>query len=153
MRRFHPLKGYRFCLAWLALALTLGSVGCTPSSPTATLAAPPRPTATTTPTPAPPTPTVGGPAEDPVAEELFLLARADLARRLFSDADDITLVEVTVVTWPDTSMGCPQEGETYETVEMPGYRLMLRADDEEYFYHASFETVIYCDAQDEVLPE
>lgn len=144
----------RRALAWLVMIVALGSA-CAPAPATPTPAATATLAATAMPTSPPPTPTtpLSGTVEDPVAEETVLLARADLARRLQVDAEDITLVELVAVTWPDTSYGCPQEGETYETVDVPGYRLLFEVGDAVHIYHATFASAFYCDAQDEVLPE
>jgi hypothetical protein len=153
------LMAYRSLPAWLvlAIAVTAASVGCVPSLtetpvPSSVPSVTALPTATAAPT-ASPTPSAGGAAEDPVAREIYLLARADLARRLGIDTEAVELVELTSVTWPDTGMGCPEDEGGYESIAVPGYRLVLRADDEEHIYHASFESAFYCDTEREVLPE
>ena len=152
--------------AWLVCAVAVMSAGCaaattvpagTPLEASASPSGTPRAETPTLPppslTPRAVTPGGAGAFEDPVAEEFYLLARSDLARRLVIDPDAITLVSWTPVVWPDTRLGCQGEGETYEAVEVPGYRLVLRAGGEEYVYHASFDTVFYCDPQDELSPQ
>jgi hypothetical protein len=152
------LMAYRSLVPWLVLAaaVTAGSAGCMPSptetpvpSPVSSVTA--LPTATAAPT-ASPTPSAAGAAEDPVAREIYLLARADLARRLRIETEAVGLVELIPITWPDTGMGCPEDDREYESIAVPGYRLVLRVDDEEHIYHASFEAAFYCDAQHESLP-
>ncbi|MBN1285329.1 MAG: hypothetical protein JXB47_08025 [Anaerolineae bacterium] len=90
--------------------------------------------------------------EDPVVEEIYDLARSDLAERLGVSRDDVTLVEWAAVTWPDGSVGCPQAGQGYDPGEVAGYRLVLAATGQSYYYHADYQSVIYCDAASEVLP-
>ncbi len=70
-------------------------------------------------------------AGDPVEQ-----ARRDLAGRLQLDVDAVTVVSLNEVAWPDTSLGCPQPGMSYGQVITGGRRLLLRAGDGLYAYHA-----------------
>ncbi len=90
---------------------------------------------------------------DPVASELVALAQRRLAQDLGLPAQRIRLVEVTAVIWPDTSLGCPQPGETYAQGTFDGYRIVLSASDQEYIFHTDFDRAIPCAAEDERLPE
>lgn len=164
MRRFLlPLVHHNHTLAALTLAGVLVA-GCASGpavsvTPTPSPTAPSAATATSVPVvPVTPTFTPAAPDgrevfADPLAEEAYLWARQDLAGWLEVDPETIELVELTIVVWPDTSRGCPQEGWDYEHVEVPGYRLVLQVDDETYYYHADFSSGVRCDAEDEVLPE
>ncbi|HSL30220.1 MAG TPA: hypothetical protein VK900_13560 [Anaerolineales bacterium] len=82
----------------------------------------------------------------PGLQSLIETAEADLAGRLGILGDDIVIVEAITVTWPDASLGCPQEGIGYAQVLTPGYLIRLGVGDREYEYHANRETyVIYCE--------
>ena len=79
-------------------------------------------------------------------QNLINKATADLAQRLSVPIDDITVLESTTVTWPDGSLGCPQEGMAYAQVLTPGYLIRLQAGEQVFEYHASRRTeVVYCE--------
>jgi hypothetical protein len=91
-------------------------------------------------TPAPDTPLAPG------LQSLVEKAKADLAQRLSISASDITVLDAASVTWPDASLGCPQEGMLYAQVLTPGYLIRLQTGDQEFEYHASRgTTVIFCE--------
>ena len=91
------------------------------------------------------TPSLPG-SSDPGLKNLVDKAMADLAQRLAVSAEEIVLLEATGVTWPDGSLGCPQEGMAYAQVLTPGYLIRLRSGDQEFEYHASRGTeVVYCE--------
>lgn len=93
--------------------------------------------------PAVTTPTQPTPA-DPVLRSLIDEAKTDLAQRLSLPVEQITLLEAAAVTWPDGSLGCPEEGMAYAQVLSPGYLIRVEAGGQEYEYHASRSTVFYC---------
>lgn len=68
-------------------------------------------------------------------ERLVEQAREDLARRLPATPGHIVLVEVSEMTWPDSSIGCPQPGMAYLQVRADGARIVLEADGRRYAYH------------------
>jgi len=73
-------------------------------------------------------------------------AMADLSQRIAVPIDEIILLEATSVTWPDGSLGCPQEGMVYAQVLTPGYLIRLQSGDQEFEYHTSKGTeVVYCE--------
>ena len=72
------------------------------------------------------------PSEAPEAVEA---ARQFLARHLEIPADEIELISVESVNWPDTSLGCPQPGHFYAQVITPGYRMRFEAHGREYQVH------------------
>lgn len=90
---------------------------------------------------------------DPVASELVALAQRRLAQDLGLPAQRIRLIEVTAVAWSDTSLGCPQPGETYIQGTFDGYRIILSASGQQYIFHTDFDRIIPCAAEDERLPE
>lgn len=63
-------------------------------------------------------------------------ARADLARRLRIDGEEIEVIAAQRVTWPDGSLGCPQPGMSYTQALVEGSRVVLRHDERVYVYHA-----------------
>ena len=74
----------------------------------------------------------------PASDEFPIdLAVADLADRTGITADDITVVSAESVVWNDGSLGCPQPGESYTQALVPGYRIVLEADDTNFVYHGA----------------
>lgn len=61
---------------------------------------------------------------------------ADAATRSGIAQSEITVKSAESVTWPDGSLGCPQPGVMYTQMIVPGYRIVLRANDQEYDYRA-----------------
>lgn len=78
-----------------------------------------------------PTPDVSG------MERLIERAKDDLAQRLSISVGEIRLVEARSVIWPDSSLGCPQEGIIYAQVLTQGYLILLKHNDVTVEYHAS----------------
>lgn len=73
---------------------------------------------------------------DPGLQKLVLQAREDLAGRLSIEVDQIDLVEVKAVVWPDASLGCPQPGVVYKQVPQDGALIRLRAEGRVFDYHS-----------------
>ncbi len=63
-------------------------------------------------------------------------AQEDLAKRLAVPVDQIELVEVRDVVWPDKGLGCPQPGMAYAQVLVEGLLIRLRAGGQLYAYHS-----------------
>ncbi|WP_143465887.1 hypothetical protein [Kribbella sp. ALI-6-A] len=63
-------------------------------------------------------------------------AKADLAGRLGVPVEQVTVVSTEEVTWPDSSLGCPQPGMNYAQVLTEGTRTILSADGRQYSYHS-----------------
>jgi hypothetical protein len=81
----------------------------------------------------------------PGLQSLMEKAKEDLAKRLSIPVTEIIVAEAVEVTWPDSSLGCPQEGMLYLQVLTPGYRILLEYSDNQYEYHAGKgPDVIYC---------
>jgi len=78
------------------------------------------------------------------APRMARLAREDLASRLRVDSADI-VVSVIPRTWPDTSLGCPEEDRAYEKARIEGFLILLEVDEETYPYHADSEVVFLCE--------
>ncbi len=64
------------------------------------------------------------------------LAKADLARRLGTSPDQIQVVQVEMVVWPDQGLGCPQPGMAYLQVPVDGLRILLAHGGRTYAYHS-----------------
>jgi hypothetical protein len=72
-----------------------------------------------------------------VPEELLARIRNDLAARTGADPASFGTVRTESVTWNDGSLGCPQRGEFYTQAPVPGYRVVLSHDGQEYDYRAA----------------
>ncbi len=66
------------------------------------------------------------------------LAKSHLAQRLNIRPGRIYLASLERVVWPDASLGCRVEGQTYAQVETPGYRVLL--DSPQGFYSYATDT-------------
>lgn len=64
-------------------------------------------------------------------------AQADLAQQLGIDPSEIEVVSHEVVTWSDSSAGCPSKGSEYMQVLTGGTLTILSAGGSEYRYHAA----------------
>src|ERR1044071_6399292 len=72
-------------------------------------------------------------------------AKADLAQRLSIAITQINVLEAKAVTWPNSSLGCPERGMAYTEVLTPGYLILLHVNNQDYEYHASKSSeVSYC---------
>lgn len=92
---------------------------------------------------------VGVVTSDPQVE----MAIADLAERLSIGADRISLREARGVTWPDTSLGCPQPGMAYNQVLTPGLMIRLSAGGQMYSYQSGGGREPFLCEQTSVIPE
>jgi len=60
---------------------------------------------------------------------------------------------VEAYVWQDTSLGCPEPGQTYAPVAVDGYRIVLEVRDTQVIFHTDFDRAIPCDPDLEQLPE
>lgn len=73
------------------------------------------------------------------------MAKKDLAQRLGISERTIELVGgVEEVTWPDSSLGCPEPDKMYAQMLTPGYKLKLQSSGKVYDYHARQGVVKLC---------
>ena len=50
------------------------------------------------------------------------------------------------VTWPDSSLGCPEEGTQYAQMLTDGVLIVLELDGQQYEYHAALgDEAFYCE--------
>lgn len=89
---------------------------------------------------------------DPVAADTVAVAQRRLADQLGLPMVRIRVVDVMPVTWTDSSLGCPQPGQTYTPITIFGYRIVLMAGETEYIFHSDSTQVLACPAENEQLP-
>lgn len=75
---------------------------------------------------------------DPAAQLVQQIA-LDLSQRIGVDISQIEAVSVEAVSWPDTALGCPEPNMVYAQVIVDGYRVILKASDQQYEYHSGGE--------------
>ena len=73
---------------------------------------------------------------DPALQKTVAQAQADLARRLDIESNDMKLVDVQSVTWPDGGLGCPQPGMEYTQVQVDGLLIRFTVAGRVYEYHS-----------------
>ena len=61
----------------------------------------------------------------------------DMALRLKLDLNEIKVISIENVEWPDGGLGCPLPGADYAQVITPGFRITLEAAGEVYIYHTN----------------
>jgi hypothetical protein len=97
-------------------------------------------------TPMPDSP-MSTPIPDPALATLAEGARKDLAGRLGIPVEEIKLSRVESVTWPDSSLGCPQPGMAYSQVLTRGYLVVLEARGSLHEYHSGRDgKMFYCES-------
>jgi len=98
-------------------------------------AAPLGPTEIAAPASIPPSSAVVAPPLGPALTAMVDNSRADLARRRSVALDDVALVQVWTVVWPDGGLGCPQPGMVYPQVQVDGLLIRLRIGEQTFDYH------------------
>lgn len=84
--------------------------------------------------------------QQPTDNPLVAKCKADLAARLKVSADEVKVVSVEEVTWPDASLGCPQPGMDYTMALVDGYRIVLQVQGKTYEYHTDrAQRLVYCE--------
>jgi hypothetical protein len=81
--------------------------------------------------------------------ELVELARSDLSGRLGVSVEEVEVLDVEEVTWPDGSLGCPQPGQMYTQALVEGHRIVLEHDDRVYLYHSGGDVLPFLCESDE----
>lgn len=64
-------------------------------------------------------------------------AQAELARYFGIHAQEVVILEVGEVQWPDACLGLPREGEVCAQVITPGYYVRMKLGDKEYLSRTS----------------
>jgi hypothetical protein len=93
------------------------------------------------------------PVRSPELQAMVRAAVADAARRTGAEPASITVVSAEPVTWPDSSMGCPQPGRSYMQVLVAGHLIRLLAGKDTLAYHAGARgEPFYCAAGRSTAP-
>lgn len=93
----------------------------------------------------------GGQASD---SREVTLAIADATERTGLAEEDIELEELSMVTWSDGALGCPEPDVMYTQALVEGYRIVLDADGRELVYHGALgEDPFLCEDPQEPVAE
>jgi len=88
---------------------------------------------------------IRNPSTQPQEARMVLLAEQALASKLGIPITEITLIGVSQVEWPNSSLGCPTAGQLYSQVVTPGYIVDLEARGQTYVYHTdTIQRVVTC---------
>ena len=72
-------------------------------------------------------------------------AKQALVERLGIELDQISVIQVTAVTWRSGALGCPAADRMYTQALVPGVLIVLSAENKTYRYHASqFGSPFFC---------
>ncbi len=77
---------------------------------------------------------------EPQMQAIVTQAKADLAKQLSINANLVELIEISFVSWPDKSLGCPKPGMAYTQVMVDGLLIRLKFGGQVYEYHSGGET-------------
>ena len=102
------------------------------------------PTSSFTATPIAPDNGLSLPPGDDIDPEAAIVQGAvtDLAERLDVDVDEVEVLAARAVTWPDSSLGCPEPGMQYLQRMTDGALVVLEADGRRYQYHGGSPLVL-----------
>ena len=73
------------------------------------------------------------------------LARQTLARELGVSDQQIRVEDARRVEWPDAGLGCPEKGEEYAQVVVPGYSVSLDVAGRAYRVHVGGGRAVLCE--------
>lgn len=93
--------------------------------------------------------------DDSVAAERAVasVTIVDLSQRLDIPADEVTVVSIEEVRWPDTSLGCPAPDMAYAQMVVDGVKIVLEANGQTYAYHGRDpKTIFLCTPQGPAEP-
>lgn len=68
--------------------------------------------------------------------EQIKFATEELAQRLDTTSDSMTLIGARKVNWRSGALGCPQPGMNYTQALVPGVLILLQVDGKSFGYHA-----------------
>jgi hypothetical protein len=134
-------------LALIGLLLAACGASDTAETTTTSSAAPTTVAGVTT------TSSPGEPAVHPGLTSRVALAVADLSERLAVPESEIEVVSAQPVTWPDSSLGCPEPGMQYAQVLTDGALIELESAGTSYSYHMGGSTYVPFLCETPVLPQ
>lgn len=83
-------------------------------------------------------------------EKFINLTKHDLAQSLGIVPEQIEFVAAQPITWPNSALGCPAPGKVYPQGSVPGYRITIKANGQEYIYHTDLNgQFVLCPGNDE----
>jgi hypothetical protein len=80
-------------------------------------------------------------------DDALTLAKHTLLQHLAAKrlaAEQLRVISIEAVQWPDSSLGCPRPGMAYAQVITPGYRIQLELDGEFYPVHVAGRHAVVC---------
>jgi hypothetical protein len=82
----------------------------------------------------------------PQSHDMLNLMVRDLSQRVSAPASAIQVLTVQPVVWDDSSLGCPQPGNSYLQAQTPGVRVVFSYQNKTYQYHgAESGNFLYCE--------
>lgn len=83
------------------------------------------------------------------AQSVVDLVVQDAAVHLGTDPATLTVTAIDAVDWPDSSLGCPDDGGVYAPVISPGFRITISDGAQSLEYHTGpNDIVVNCETQD-----
>lgn len=73
------------------------------------------------------------------------LATDTLKGKLSIDANRISVIHVSMIDWPDTSLGCPSAGTSYLQMITRGSLVLLKANKKAYRVHIGGDRAVVCE--------
>jgi len=78
------------------------------------------------------------------SEQAVTKAKQVLRQSLTVNGDEISVLTVNSVTWPDGSLGCPQKGMMYPQMLMSGFKVILEFKNKQYAVHIGASRAVLC---------
>lgn len=84
-------------------------------------------------------------AEDTASQQAAKRGVEELSRSIRVPVERIQITDVQPMKWPDTGLGCPQRGATYEVRPTSGHRVLASVDGTVYRIHVDATRAVVCD--------
>lgn len=82
----------------------------------------------------------------PDSQDMLSRMARDLEQRLGTSSSTFKVLNAQSVVWDDSSLGCPQPGNSYLQARTPGVRVVFGYDGKTYQYHGSDRgNFVYCE--------
>jgi len=93
-------------------------------------------------------------SEEGLQKKITRIVTKDLAAQLGVSADEIHVISVEAILWPNAALGCPRPGKVYAQGAVSGFRIRLEAENKEYSYHTDRTgQFVSCPKEDPELQE